>query len=174
MGPDQTLTIAQYVKLVLTHPLDFASIYFRHTFNGLDVRYNSVYVKDVYHDSWLLRSINYSIWFLVIVFALSIISERGLPSLSSRLLVPSILALPVLLSIPAVVEVRFFLPVHFMGYAVVAFWVLPCFIEMHPHEKETVLIKYFFWYICFMLLCFVLSADTYMGLQYKPSALNLP
>jgi hypothetical protein len=168
-GPDQPLTLTEYLKLVIKNPMDFAIIYFRHLFNGLDIVYDSVYVKNVYDRAWVLRAINYSLWFLVIAYAAAKVNLRGLRHLDSRFFVPAIYALPALISIPSSMEVRFLLPFHFMAYALVSFWIVPEFFALSPETRKSLFLRYFFWYLCFLLVCFTISENTYMGLQYGPN-----
>jgi hypothetical protein len=162
--PDRPLTLTEYVGLLLKYPLDFISIYTRHLFNGLDIIYNTVYIEDVYQRSILLRLINYSLWFLVFVYISS--KRKAVGQHISQLFLPAIFALPSVLSIPTAIEIRFMLPIHLMAYALAAFWILPDFVERDFSEKRIIVFNYITWYFVFLLLCFMLSANTYMNLEY--------
>jgi len=70
------------------------------------------------------------------------------------------------LAIPTGIEVRFMLPFHFLAYALVSFWILPDFTEKSFVQKKIVVLKYIIGYAAFVLLCFTLSLNTYMNLQY--------
>jgi hypothetical protein len=162
--PDYSLSLKQYIKLVLRYPLDFMSIYMRRFFNGLDIIYNTVYVEDIYSGSIALRLINYSLWFLVFLY----ISQKAKMqrNLASQFFLPLIFALPALLSIPSAMEVRFMLPLHLMAYVLVSFWILPEFVAMSVDQKRDRIRKYIIWYFIFTIICFILSSNTYMSLEH--------
>ena len=166
IGPDTPLKLGQYIELIGQYPLDFLSIYARHFFNGLDIRYDTVYISDIYIKKLLFRLTNYTIWFLVLVYLTRKAWERKISWSNSRFLLPVIFALPALLSVPTAVEVRYMLPLYFMAYALVAFWVLPQFFALDTTGKKKILFKYLLWYSCFIVLCFMLSSNTYMHLEY--------
>lgn len=166
IGPDHPLTPEKYLELVSKYPLDFIVIYERHLFNGLDIIYDTPYVTNIYANALLRRFINYSIWFLAVIYVASKISTKRIRLISSELFLPAILALPSLLSIPTAIEVRFMLPLHFMVYTLVAFWILPGFFSLDVAKKKDIILRHLFFYACFLVLCFMLSANTYMGLEY--------
>ncbi len=167
IGPDRTLTIMEYIKLVFDYLPDMISIYARHLFNGLDVVYNTVYVTDIFGRALVLRFVNYSIWFLVIIYIAHIMLRLDKRKyLGSASFLPVIFSLPSILSIPTAIEVRYMLPVHLMAYALVAFWVLPEFAVAGFVQKKNVILRHITWYILFVILCFMLSSNTYAGLNY--------
>ena len=172
IGPDKLIPFSTYLRLLARYPLDFIALYGRHFFNGLDVVYNTVYVPNVYAGSILFRFINYTIWFVVLIYLGYNVSKRKIKYLNSRLVLVLILVLPALLTIPTVVEVRFFLPLHLLAYALVAFGVLPDFLALNRLQMRLVVFRYLFWYGCFLILCFMLSANTYMGLENGPYILT--
>ena len=51
---------SRYLRLVLEHPLQMAASYFRHVFNGLDVKYPTPYVRDLDNKSMVLSLLNYT------------------------------------------------------------------------------------------------------------------
>lgn len=162
--PDRTLTLAEYFRLVLNYPLDFVSIYARHLFNGLDIVYNTPYIENIFERSIFLRFINYSLWFLVFSYIPSKLKEQRYQI--SQLFLPFIFALPCLLSIPTAVEVRFMLPIHLMAYALAAFRILPDFVIRDFSQKRRLVFQYLPWYAAFLVVCFTLSENTFMGLEY--------
>jgi hypothetical protein len=170
IGPAISLKFTQYLNLVISYPFDFICIYARHLFNGLDIVYNTTYIKNVYSGSLLLRFFNYSLWFLIS----SYIAKRFVLQKFQvdQLLLPFIFALPSILSIPTAIEVRFMLPVHLMAYALLSFWILPEFFKLSPSQKKNVIMKYAMWYVVFLVTCFMISSDTYMGLQFGPYVMS--
>ena len=170
---EKPITLGKYLILVYKYPLDFLSIYSRHLFNGLDVVYNSLYVNDVYDSAIPMRLANYSLWFLVVIYLPILYQKLNARSmLTSRFFIPLIFASPSLVSIPTAIEVRFMLPIQLMAYALVAFWILPDFIETSSVEKKSVVLRHIFGYILFVTLCFLLSSNTYTGLQYGSYVLS--
>jgi len=166
IGPDIPLTLIEYGGLAIRYPLDFLILYARHFFNGLDIIYNTVYVPNIYAIAFIPRILNYTIWFMAIIFGASKVSSLRLRSLVSQLILPTIIALPAFLSIPVAMEVRFMLPLHFMAYILISFEVLPGFFALNPIRKKEMIFKNIFWYGGYLFLCFLLSANTYMKLQY--------
>ena len=166
IGPDFPLKLNEYLELISKYPLDFIVIYARHFFNGLDIVYDTVYVTDIYRRVFLFRLLNYTIWFLVLIYLTHIALGRKLSWLNSQFILPIIFILPAMISIPTAVEVRFMLPLYIMAYALVAFWVLPEFFALDIIRKKKVFLKYLLWYSCFIVVCFMLSTKTYMHLEY--------
>ena len=76
-----------------------------------------------------------------------------------------ILLLPSLVSIPTVVEPRFMLPFYFVAYGIVAFFVLPRFLGLPYKAQAGHLRQHALAYGAFVLICFLLSAATFAGLE---------
>ncbi len=112
------LSLPQYLRLVAAHPLDFAGIYARHMFNGLDISYPSVYVNDVRRSRLLFSFFNYSLLFLggLVLVARFAGGGRSLPAIVGL----ACLVVHVFFCIPFPVEPRFFLAllVALHGFAV--------------------------------------------------------
>jgi hypothetical protein len=53
-----------------------------------------------------------------------------------------------------------------MAYALVAFWILPDFLARDLSQKRGLVLQHLPWYAAFLVLCFMLSANTYMRLEY--------
>lgn len=162
------ITALEFFKLILSYPVDFLTIYARHLFNGLDVVYNSTYVENVYGNNLVIRLLNYSLWFLVINSILYFLKIKAQNFLNYKYLLLGIFSLPSVMSIPTAIEVRFMLPLHMLAYALIAFWVLPNFLSKKMEWKAQTLRMLFLPYIAFIVFCFILSANTYAGLQYGP------
>jgi len=174
VSPDTPISLGKYVELLFKYPLDFMSIYLRHIFNGLDIVYNTVYVNNVYDNALHMRLANYSLWFLVVIYIQKYFPNiKARKLLNSQLLLPIIIAMPSLVSIPTAIEVRFMIPISFMAYGLAAFWILPEFFEISLVEKKNMVFKYFVEYIIFVAFCFLLSSNTYMGLEFGSYVLGL-
>lgn len=167
-----TISLSEYLRLVIKYPLDFVTIYARHLFNGLDIVYNSTYIKNVYENAIIIRLLNYSLWFLVVMFVCYRPKLRVQNYMTSQLILPAIFALPAIASIPTAMEVRFMIPIQIMAYALVSFWILPKFFSKDFLQKKILIRKFLLRYIVFITLCFILSANTYAGLQYGPYTLT--
>jgi hypothetical protein len=160
---EYSLTAAQYAALLVRHPLDFAAIYGRHLFNGLDVVYNTPYVYDLFDRRLLTRLINYSLWFLVALGVRRALAVRRPPG--HWLLLLLILALPSLASIPAAMEARFMLPVDLMAYGTFAFMTLPAAITVSRLQLTELFQEYIPWYLLFVGMCFLLSSNTFSNMS---------
>ncbi|GAA3944449.1 hypothetical protein [Hymenobacter algoricola] len=146
---------AAYLREVGRRPLEFAALYGRHLFNGLDVQYASLYVRRVADRQRALALLHYSVWFGALVGL-----AHSLRSLRRRhlLLLASLLP-PALVTVPMAMECRFLLPLHLLLYAVFCFGLLP-----HARaaarwsgRKKVVLIGA---YVLFVGACTTLSAQT--------------
>lgn len=168
----QPVTLRDYIILVVNYPLDFLTMYARHLFNGLDVVYNSTYVENVYENGLVIRLLNYSLWFLIINSIGYIHKVKARNILDHKFLFLGISCLPSIMSIPTAIEVRFMLPIQIMAYALVSFWILPKYFSKSKERKAQILRELVLPYITFIVFCFILSANTYAGLQYGPYILT--
>ncbi|TGE29018.1 hypothetical protein [Hymenobacter metallicola] len=146
-----------YIRAVLREPLAFAALYGRHLFNGLDVQYPTLFVRQVAQRSGGLSWLHYTLWFGAGVVAAQwrALSRRQMLLVS---LVVGALLLPCLASLPIAIECRFLLPLHLLLYATACFggaqgrrpaqWSKP--------RVGLLLVGYGL----FLLLCFTLSAQT--------------
>lgn len=105
------LHLDEYVAIVLAHPLDFALIYARHLFNGIDLAYPTVYVQDLHQRSLLFSLLNFALLFS----SMAVLAGNG-RMLRQQAPVLLAVALPALSCIPFPVEPRFFIsltmPLH--------------------------------------------------------------
>lgn len=166
LGPDHEINRSEYFSLLLKYPLDFAVIFLRHLFNGLDITYNSTYVKNIFEASLFLRILNYTIWFLVLTFAAKKIHIRKDPAFIPPIFMVLIFSLPSILAIPIGVEVRYMLSFHFLAYGFVSFWVLPDFQGNAIFSDGANGFLYVLKYITFVSVSLLLSINTFMNLQY--------
>lgn len=136
---------AQYLRLVLHHPVAVAGVYGRHLFAGLDISHPTPYLKR-WEPSLLRQLFNYSIWFWAALVAL-----RRRPTLREVLVLAALL-LPCLAVIPMSMEVRFLLPLHLLLLALVAFGRWPAWAFQGRRAIITVLV-----FGGFVLGCVLLS-----------------
>ncbi len=153
-------TIAGYLNIIRSYPVEVAVSYFRHFFNGLDIFFSTPYVKKIHANHCTFSSINYLVWFLVVYFSLTHTIEKY----TSLGVVLSMLA-PVLLSVPLVVEVRFFLPLHILAYGVVSYGLNYTEMLRQIFVSKFRLVKFLCFLLVWMLMCFALSASTIEQLQ---------
>jgi len=164
VSDDFSLSFRNYVNLIFTYPLDMLIIYARHLFNGLDVVYRSVYVENVYKRAYLFRFSNYSLWFLVSLYLTKKVKFHY--SQINDLLIILISILPSLVSIPTAIEIRFMFPIFLLAYALVSFWIIPDLLSLSSLQIRTYGKVYLPYFVIFVVLCFMLSTNTYVGLQY--------
>ncbi|GAA4017470.1 hypothetical protein GCM10022408_33810 [Hymenobacter fastidiosus] len=155
----------EYLTLAAAHPLDLATLYLRHLFNGLDVLYSTPYLRHVYRSSVGLAWLNYTMLFAALAVVL-----RHLQRLRALhwLLVVALLA-PVALSVPLSVECRYVLPLHLMLVTVACFgWPGAWTWTGLAGRRLTMTILY----AAFVLVCFTLSSSTQILLDLSPKLLN--
>jgi hypothetical protein len=139
----------EYLAMVVKYPLDFACIYFRHLFNGLDVRAHRYGPgKEIFYYAF----VNYTILFVVLVFLYHHRKKTGL----KFLILLGILFLPSVSIIPGMIEIRYFLSFHLFNYTTLCFSV--DFRTLFPLERRSV-IKYLVAYLIFMLSCFTFASS---------------
>jgi hypothetical protein len=125
LAPRQNaFSIRAYLGLATQRPLEFLGLYARHVVNGLDVRDGTVYVE----KASPLRHRTATFNFLVLACAVLVAAAASRAALSrpglrpgARAALLATLLLPVAAVVPSAVESRFFLPVHLLAYAALAF-----------------------------------------------------
>jgi hypothetical protein len=104
---------SQYWQLLPRYPLQFAGLYLRRVFDGLDIQYPTLYVRQVYQATWGLALLNYC--GLLLGLSRLVAAWRAGGRLDGRRwLVAAALLLPCLGSLPMAVESRFLLTLHFI------------------------------------------------------------
>lgn len=164
------------IKFVLMHmirnyPLDMVTIYTRHFFNGLDIRYPTVYLFNVFQISLSIMLLNYTLIFLFIFL------KKPLNCFKvnlSKLATIVLFTFPVLLALPGAVEPRFFLPFHLLIYTIVV-TVFPCRRigkeDIIKYTKSIYTYKWIIAYMTFVIFCLTLSA--LVGTTLKESGILL-
>jgi hypothetical protein len=166
-------SLGKYFQLLWKYPFDFAVIYARRIFNGLDVTYHSAYTSNILQRAIGKRFLNYSIFFLVLLYLVYLLRLHGATKLVYVAAGLFVFILPALLSVPTAIEVRFMLPVFFVSYGIVTYFAIPDlfgkymnitagFIKIDLSKSA----MYLFLYIAFVVICFMLSVNTFMGLEF--------
>jgi hypothetical protein len=150
-------TLSNYLRIVSRNPLEMSMMYFRHFFNGLDIFYSTPYVRNIFAGHSFFSLFNYIIWFAVFRHLLGLRSPGVTPI---PLMGAAALILPVAAAVPTVVEVRFFLPVYLLAYAVVCRGFSVNGIPARHRDTSWSLIREFLLCATWILLCFSLSAAT--------------
>ncbi|MFO7656105.1 MAG: hypothetical protein R6W78_03495 [Bacteroidales bacterium] len=159
-------------RLFLKYPVELTCIYFKHLFNGLDIKDDTVYLKKVSRRKYLFSFLNYSVMFLALLTLYLnrkdiFIDRKGLFFL---LIILSI----IVLSVPTAIETRFMLPLFLYLYMVVVFFI------NHNNRLLSVfnnhLLPLSITYISFIVTCFVLSNSTYANIEViqHPSGRSIP
>lgn len=120
---DTPFSVADYLRLVPKHPLDFLGIYGRHIVNGLDVRDGDEYLTQDSGDRNGLAAFNFLVVFSGLTLML-IALARNPPTdrrNAERLFWVFLVLLPVFAVIPGAIETRFFLPLDVAIYSTLAF-----------------------------------------------------
>jgi hypothetical protein len=150
----------QYILLLIQYPVDFAILYFRHLFNGMDITYRTPYVDQLNRGRVIFSLLNYSLQF---IFLAAIITRLPVLLKEKRIIAHIvILVLPAFLSLPGAVEVRFFLPVYFIMYLAVTYLVLPRFRFEWLEQRLHI---FFPLYLLYVLVCFAMSASAFMSIE---------
>lgn len=144
----------EYIQFVCKHFADVACIYMKHIFNGMDLVFRDVYIKNIYAPRFFTQFFHYTMLF------------AGLHGLSAFFFCKkwnfaqigfcTLYLLPVLLSTPTAVETRFFTALHLL------FYLSGCmaFFRGGGMEKKT-LLRNIVPYIGFISLCFLFNSQTF-------------
>lgn len=150
-------TLSNYLRIVSRNPLEMSMMYFRHAFNGLDIFYPTPYVRNIFAGHSFLSLFNYIIWF---VFFRYLLGLRPIEVTSISWMGAAALILPVAAAVPTVIEVRFFLPVYLLAYAVICRVFSVNGILAGLRENPWSLMREFLLCAIWIILCFSLSAAT--------------
>ncbi len=105
----------QYVELIVEHPTIMIPLLIRHVINGVDTRYNTIYVEhaDSGGRTWL-RLTGFLIFYLAILRIFWPAARRRLGP--ARWRYPIGLSLCCLTSVPVAIETRYMLPLYLLSY----------------------------------------------------------
>lgn len=121
-------SLATYARGVLAHPLAFAGLYARHVVNGLDVRDGIVYTRAPSPTRPARAALNLAVLLGALWVGWARLRAREQRPASDHRAAAAwpfavaVLLLPVAAIVPGAVETRFFLPLHALAYACIAFW----------------------------------------------------
>ncbi|GAA3997026.1 hypothetical protein GCM10022408_04590 [Hymenobacter fastidiosus] len=160
-------TYRAYARALLHHPADFAGLYARRLFNGLDVQYPTPYVRKAAASTIGLALINYTIWFLVLLYVTT--GACGVVRRDQWVVLAVWLA-PVVAVLPMSMECRFVLPLHLLAYALLAFgWPAAWRLSLLSFNTR---LRLGIAYLGFVLLCLALSSATQANLESAPRLLT--
>lgn len=109
---------SQYLALMVGHPLVMLPLLARHIIDGLDARYNTVYVQNLASGGHIwLRVTGFSLIFLALVRLLWPAARRRLGPAQWRYAVA--MSLCCLTSVATRVETRYMLPIYVLSYVLV-------------------------------------------------------
>ncbi|WP_426059984.1 hypothetical protein [Hymenobacter sp. B1770] len=166
-GKMQLNSMGEYLNLAFHHPVAILGVLLRHLFNGLDLQYPTPYIKQVYLPTWPLAWLNYTVWISGIV-VLIIHAKRSWPHISVWLALTALI-MPCLAALPVAVECRFFLPLHMLLCAAVAFGAHP--IRAWQAAGGLRRLGWACVYIAFVSACFMVSASAQGNLENGPRKL---
>ena len=130
--PEQKIkSLSQYIGIVVSHPSIMVPLIIRHFINGLDVRYNTIYVENRASGGRLwLRVAGFMLVFLALVRLFWPAARRSLGR--ARWRYPVALSACYVSSLASVSETRYMLPIEMIVYALVLApgWPKP----IDPHE----------------------------------------
>lgn len=150
------------IKIIVFNIGDFIMIYSRHLFNGLDIWYNTPYVKNLYTKTrYVISFFNYTLIFLFFIF---LFENKGIFQKKEVKLGLLIYFVPIIFVIPTTVEVRFFLPFFIFLYLIISYFDVLLLIK---NNFKSFISNYWLKYIIFMLICFILSQYTFSFLKFK-------
>jgi hypothetical protein len=122
-------SMRHYARSVLAHPLAFAALYGRHVVSGLDVRDGVVYTRKPSPTRNRTAAFNFAVLLLSFWVVVSAATGRGAwreagfhPPSRAWPFALLLLLLPVAAVVPGAIETRFFLPLHLLAYASLAYW----------------------------------------------------
>jgi hypothetical protein len=148
------LHLHEYVDIVLAHPLDFALIYARHLFNGIDLAYPTVYVQNMRQ-----RSLMFSILNFVLLFSSLVVLAGNRRILRQQAPVLLAVALPALSCMPFPVEPRFFMSLTMPLHA------LPLFANPWSHSKGRRRLTLALLAVACVATCVAISAQVFHSIE---------
>ena len=153
---------SRYLRLVLEHPLAMSASYFRHVFNGFDVKYPTPYVRDLDNKPTVLSLLNYTVLFVALARLLVPEARRALGRIRWSGIVVLLGALVGVIATQA--EPRYFLPLTALAYMLVCFG---------PETRESLLggstarrIAIGVAYAAFLFGCLTLSSNTQDQIEF--------
>jgi hypothetical protein len=153
---------SRYLRLVLEHPLEMSAAYFRHVFNGLDVKYPTPYVRDLNDTSTLLSLLQYTLMFVAVARLLRPQARRALGRVRWSGVVVLLGAVVGVIATQA--EPRYFLPLTALVYLLVCFGpaTRASFLGGSTARRVAMGVAY----AAFLLVCLSLSSATQAQIEF--------
>ncbi len=161
VASENARSYGELLRLYSKYPIEFMAIYARHLFSGLDVKFPTVYIKNPYLKYWWLSLINYSMIFVFLSTCTNVAKLRV-----DRVAFGAVVAAPLLLvlaAVPTTVEVRFFLPLHLLIYAVVTMG------GTSESRRWTWSVGKAILFCAFLIICCTLSDNAYACMYFPKS-----
>ena len=161
-GISEITSYGDYVEVVLRHPAAMAASYALHTFNGIDVRHATPYIRDLRRSHFTASLLLYTLVFAGLARLLLSSARRGLGEI--RWVALGLLIVPALTAIPGAIEPRFFLPLHLIVLTLVCFGPgrTASFFGGSTRRRVLLVVAY----ISFMVVCVTLSAATRAQIEH--------
>jgi len=161
-GISEITSYRRYVEVLLRHPVSMAASYALHTFNGLDVRHATPYIRDLRGSHVAASLLLYTLVFAAIARLVLPGARRALGEI--RWVALGLLIVPALTATPGAIEPRFFLTVHLLVLMLVCFgpestaWFFPA----GTGRRVRLVVAY----VAFVIVCVTLSAATRAQIEY--------
>ena len=156
---------SRYLRLVLEHPLAMGASYFRHVFNGLDVKYPTPYVRDLDNKPLVLSLLNYTLLFVALARLVLPDARRALGRIRWSGMV--VLAGALVGVIATQAESRYYLPLTALVYLLVCFGpaTRASFLGGSTVRRVAIGVAY----AAFLLGCLSLSSATQEQIEFPES-----
>jgi hypothetical protein len=164
-GGAHTFGYHMLFKTALSSPFKLAMLYWRHICNGLDIKYPTVYVPDIYSRFQLLSLVNYSLIYLAIIIVLSESLFRAFTP--GRLYVLLVVAAICGVAVPMAAEPRFFLPAYLSLYTLVIFY--PKYHSLYTRFEVGQKLMLLTGYVIFLVTYSVYSGGVFQRITARPS-----
>ena len=149
-----------YFRLVLKHPVQFVQIYFKHLFNGLDIRFPTPYVVKFhsYIETTMIQLINFTLLYLTFFLFVYKLKKRTLFNNIYSNLFLLIIVLPCFISLPTEPEVRFYMPLLMLFIS----WVVAEIDNLIEHIKfDKCVIVYLSYMFLMLYISYKLNKNVY-------------
>ena len=168
-----SFTVADYLGIVVHHPLDFAGIYGRHLVNGLDVRDGAAYTRVQSASRNGFAFCNFLVVFLGSALLLTAAWAHPPVDGPSRICWTwaCMSLMPVLMIVPGAIETRFFLPLHLAFYSAIAFSAEPRRIAVALRRHWLPIAAAFG---VSAAIFFAITLNTMASVEYGPHRVHIP
>lgn len=159
-GIEKIQSLGHYLSLVLKYPFEFISIYSRHFVNALDFRFNSIYIYRFNYSNLTFTILNYSILFLLTALIIHRVRSKRIKIDINMIMLLGV-ALPTLLMLISHMEIRYFLNLYVIAYAVLASFMDFKFLKIMWEAKY----KYLITAVILFLLLWTVWSTSFLNLR---------